>query len=204
MAKLPGTRTDAPTVVLHWIMVLSLIISLMTGLRIAIDDETAVLAPLVSAVLMQGSVTWLHVISATVLSLVAIAYIVFLWRAHLASRLTVGSGTINSRDSTTRWHAINRVLYWVAFALLIGAALTGCLMYFAPGVLPERTVATIHQFIAWAIIGYVVLHVVAQIALGGWRGLLKIVSPRAAYGGAALAAAVVSAVAVAAVALPTQ
>lgn len=145
-------------------MVLALTISLLTGLRIAVDDETAVLAPLVSSVLPQGSVTWLHVISATVLSLVAVAYIVFLWRAHLASRLAVSSGAIASRDSGTRWYAINRVLYWVVFALLIGAALTGCLMYFAPGVLPERAVAATHQFIAWAILGYVVVHVVAQIA----------------------------------------
>ncbi|MGH8772125.1 MAG: ethylbenzene dehydrogenase-related protein, partial [Burkholderiales bacterium] len=80
--------------------------------------------------------------------------------------------------------------------------ITGSLMYFASGMLPQRPVALAHQFIAWTVIAYVVLHVVAQIALGGIRGLLKIVSPRAAYGGAALFASAVSAVAVGAILYP--
>lgn len=151
---------------------------------------------------LQGGVVWLHVVSATVLSLVAIAYIVFLWRASLASRLSVNLRAIAARDRDTRWYAFNRVLYWAAFILLVAAAVSGSVMYFAPGALPERTLAAVHQFVAWAIIGYVALHVFAQIALGGWRGLLKIVNPRAAYGGAAFAAATASAVAVAAVFYP--
>lgn len=136
------------------------------------------------------------------LSLVAIAYIVFLWRASLATRLSVNLRAIAARDRDTRWYAFNRVLYWAAFILLVTAAVSGSVMYFAPGALPERTLAAVHQFVAWAIIAYVALHVFAQIGLGGWRGLLKIVSPRAAYGGAAFAAAAASAVAVAAVFYP--
>ncbi|MGI9046124.1 MAG: ethylbenzene dehydrogenase-related protein [Burkholderiales bacterium] len=200
MAQGIGTRTDAPTVVLHWIMVVALVVSLLTGLRIAADEEGAAWASFLDPVLLQGSVDWLHVFSASLLSIVAIAYIVFLWRAHLTSRLSLRSGKISTREG--RWRAINRALYWVAFALLIAAGVTGSLMYFFPGLLPERTIAAVHQYVAWAIIVYVVAHVVAQIAVGGLRGLLRIVSPRAAYGGAALAAIAASAVAVAAVLYP--
>jgi hypothetical protein len=42
--------------------------------------------------------------------------------------------------------------------------------------------------VAWLIIAYVVLHIVAQLGLGGFRQLLKILNPRAAYGMAAVTA----------------
>jgi hypothetical protein len=73
--------------------------------------------------------------------------------------------------------------------LILTAMLTGGVFYFLPGQLSERTVASIHRIAAWGVLGYVVLHVAAQLALGGVRQLLKILSPRVAYGGAAALAA---------------
>lgn len=61
-------------------------------------------------------------------------------------------------------------------------------MYFLPGLLPADPLATVHQWLSWGFVVYMGLHVMAQVIMGGVRQLLKIVTPRAAYGlGAAFA-----------------
>lgn len=189
-------RSDAPTVVMHWLLVLALAVSLTSGLRISADDTGARLSRWLEPVLMQGDVTRWHVTSAFTLAALALGYGLFLWRARLASRVKPSLSPMVMGSREARWYAINRALYWVAFGLILTAMVTGGVFYFFPGQLSERTVASIHRIAAWGILGYVVLHVVAQLALGGVRQLLKILSPRLAYGGAAMLAGGVSLAAV--------
>lgn len=197
-------RTDAPTIVLHWLLVLTLILSLGTGLRIAADAEDATLSRWLAPILIQGEISDLHVIAATFLTFIALTYAVYLRRTRLAARVSFSLNAIKTGTRLTRWYAVNKALYWVAFGLLLLAGITGALLYFAPGLLPARLVITAHLAAAWMLILYVVLHVAAQLALGGLRQLLKIFSPRLAYGAAAGVAAAFSLVAVAAVAYPTN
>jgi hypothetical protein len=182
-------RSDAPTVIMHWLLVLALAVSLTSGLRISADDTEAGVSRWLEPVLMQGDVTRWHVVSAFSLAALALGYWLFLWRARLASRVKPTLSLAGAASRETRWYTINRVLYWIAFGLILTAMVTGGVFYFLPGQLSERTVASIHRIAAWGVLGYVVLHVAAQLALGGVRQLLKILSPRVAYGGAGALAA---------------
>ena len=49
-------RTDAPTVVLHWLVALLLLVSLATGFRIAADAQDAVWSRAVATLAPQGEV----------------------------------------------------------------------------------------------------------------------------------------------------
>jgi Ethylbenzene dehydrogenase/Prokaryotic cytochrome b561 len=186
-----GKSTDLPTVVMHWGLVIALLVSVSTGWRISGMTDSSTLLRWLDMLLLQGNVLRWHFVSATVLTALVLAYAVFLWRMDLGARLSVRWSSFKSADHSTRWQAINRLIYWIAFALLAGAAVTGLLMYFAPGLLPTNPLVLVHQWLSWGFVAYMVLHVVAQVVLGGLRQLLKIMTPRAAYGlGAAIAVAV--------------
>ena len=181
-------RSDLPTVVLHWGLVIALLVSVSTGWRIASMTDSGPLLRWVDVLLLQGNVVRWHFISASVLTALVIAYVAFLWRMGLGGRLTLRLASLRSADRTTRWQAINRLVYWVSFVLLGGAAVTGVLLYFFPGVVPTEGLVTVHQFLSWCFVAYIALHVAAQVVLGGARHLLKIMSPRLAYGVGAVAA----------------
>jgi cytochrome b subunit of formate dehydrogenase len=197
-------RTDAPTMVLHWALVLTLLLSLASGLRIMADAQDTTISHAMRPILLQGAVVDWHVASAFCLTALVIAYVVFLWRARLGSRVAPDLGAVASPDRTARWTALNRVLYWVAFGLLLIGAVTGALLYFTPYLLPTQTVTALHGFAAWGLILYVPLHIAAQLALGGMRQLAKILTPRAAYGGAAALAAGTAVIMLASVVYPSS
>jgi Ethylbenzene dehydrogenase/Prokaryotic cytochrome b561 len=185
------SSTDWPTLLMHWCLVISLLVSISTGWRIAgMTDDSAVLKWL-DVLILQGNVVRWHFLSATVLTALVIAYVAFLWRTGLGARLKLRMASFKSPDRTTRWQAINRLIYWVAFALLAGAALTGSLMYFLPGLLPTEPLVRVHLWLSWGFVGYVGLHIVAQVAMGGLRQLLKIATPRMAYSIGGIAALLV-------------
>jgi len=196
----PRQRADLPTALLHWGLVLALLVSVSTGWRIASLGDGGTMARWVDALALQGNVPWLHFVSATALVALVAAYFIFLWRLGLLGRLSLRLASLRSPDRRTRWQALNRLVYWVALALLATSALTGSLMYFAPGVVPTEPLAALHEFISWAFVGYIVLHVLAQWGLGGLAQLTKLFTPRMAYGAGA-AIALGAGVAVAAVAV---
>ncbi len=53
-------KSDSPTVILHWGIVLTLVLSLATGLRIAADMPDASWAQSLSGILPQGDVIRWH------------------------------------------------------------------------------------------------------------------------------------------------
>jgi Ethylbenzene dehydrogenase/Prokaryotic cytochrome b561 len=193
MTALPTVRprADLPTMLMHWGLVLALLLSVSTGWRIASLTDGSGWLRWLDLLLLQGNVLRWHFMSAAVLTALVLAYAVFLWRMELGGRLTFRWASLRSADHATRWQAINKLIYWVAFALLGGAAVTGTLMYFAPGLLPANALIQVHEWLSWGFVAYMGLHVLAQLVLGGIRQLLKIVNPRVAYGlgaGMALAA----------------
>lgn len=200
-AKPNRPRSDAPTFVLHWLMVASLGMSLATGLRIAADKLDASITRALSAWLPQGAVGDWHIASAFAFLALMAAYAVFLWRARLAPRVAPRLTGLKSADQAVRWSAWNRLLYAFAFACLAVLAATGSLVYFAPGTLRSGLLFGLHQIAAWGVVAYLAAHVVVQLLQGGVTQILKIFSPRLAYSAAAALAAG-GAVAALAVALP--
>jgi Ethylbenzene dehydrogenase/Prokaryotic cytochrome b561 len=174
--------TDLPTVLMHWGLVVALLASVSTGWRIAGMTDASGIFKWIDVLLIQGNVLRWHFVSASVLTALVIAYIVFLWRMDLGARLSVRWASFKSADRTTRWQAVNRLIYWISFALLLGAAVTGVLVYFGTALLPTNALIRVHQWLSWGFVAYMGLHVVAQVVLGGFRQLLKIMTPRLAYG----------------------
>ncbi|WP_282607559.1 hypothetical protein [Pelagibius sp. Alg239-R121] len=54
-------KIDAPTFLLHWLLVLTLLVSLATGLRIAADTEQSSWAQAISGLLPQGEIIGWHI-----------------------------------------------------------------------------------------------------------------------------------------------
>ncbi|WP_282607558.1 ethylbenzene dehydrogenase-related protein [Pelagibius sp. Alg239-R121] len=119
------------------------------------------------------------------------SYILFLLQARLTQRVILSETWVHSLRQGNwrqRWSAINTALYWIAFASIFFAGLTGILLYLAPGLFPYQTVTSVHQGAAWTLLAYSFVHFVAQFLMGGLHQLLKIFSPRRAYGAAAVTA----------------
>lgn len=183
-------RSDLPTVILHWGVVMTLLLSLATGLRIAADMPGANWAQSVADVLPQGNVIAWHLWGAMALLGFSAAYVGFLWKAGLLTRIALNRAwwrmLRSPPEGQTRWKAVNILVYWLAFAALVMAGLTGLLLDLAPGVVPFALLATVHQALAWSIPAYIVVHVVALVFMGGVGHLLKILRPQRAFGPAAV------------------
>lgn len=181
-------RSDFATALLHWVIVALFVVNLATGLRIAGDSPAASWSRALSNILPQGDVYILHIWSAWALGAACVAYVVFLLVAQLGPRVVLDSSRIralSSHDRRTRWQAINVVVYWIAFLAVAAAVISGSLLYFNLAPVPQQTLVTVHRILAWSLVAYVLLHVAAQWAMAGWRGLLKILTPRIAYAAAA-------------------
>ena len=182
-------KSDFPTVILHWAIVIALTVSLFTGLRIAADSPESTLARTLASILPQGNVIYWHLLSALALLGLFVAYIVFIWRAGMASRIALNASLWEDikhpHDRRARWRAINILVYWLAFLALLIAVTTGLVMDILPGLMPYALAGTIHQYAAWALPIYMLAHIVALCVMGGIAYLLKIFRPRPAYGIAA-------------------
>ena len=183
----PRPRSDAPTAILHLALLVTLIVSLLTGFRVAADDLDATWTRALSGILMQGSVIYWHAAAAYGLLVISIAYVLFLARTHLGARVAVDAARIQAiaaAERQTRWQAINVLLYWIAFIAIGVAGATGTLMYLDSALFPDDLVRAIHRVAAWSIVAYALIHATAQLVMGGIRQLLKILSPRLSYAAA--------------------
>ena len=185
-------RGDAPTVALHWLVALLLLVSLATGFRVAADAlEAGWWRGVAARIAPQGAVLLWHIASACALLAAAAGYVTFLVRARQVGRVRLDArrrAYLRSPDARRRWKSVNVLIYWLAFGLVFAAGATGLLMYSDLVNRAEWRLSHLHRWIAWSLAGYVVLHVSAQLALDGWRALYAILVPRRSFGVAAAAA----------------
>ncbi len=197
-------RTDAFTVVLHWALVAAVIVSLLSGLRIAADYDGSVaggVASGVTALLLQGSVIEWHVWSGWILSFVAIAYAAYLWHSRQGDRIKLDRSVWRrfrqSRrrgDRAAAWSAANVVIYQLAFTLVGLMAVTGWMLYSGVTLgFSTYQVATVHGMAAFGFLLYIAVHVFAQIMTGDFWQIFR---PRLDYAAAAGVAVVLAGAAV--------
>ncbi|MEM6890296.1 MAG: ethylbenzene dehydrogenase-related protein [Pseudomonadota bacterium] len=189
-SKVP--KADYPTILLHWALLAALIVSFVTGMQIAADDPASTWAKSLRWILPQGNVIVWHLISALLFAAIVVAYTAFLWSAGMLRRISLNKKwwrmLISAKDSKTRWRSINTLIYWLGFAALIFAFITGLLMDLFVSEAYYAASASIHQFAAWTLPIYILLHVTALVIMSGWAFLLKLFRPRIAYSSAALVA----------------
>jgi hypothetical protein len=169
-------KTDYGTIILHWTLVASLAVALLSGLRIATETPDRTWINLLDGLLPRSTVWTAHMPAAVVLVTVALAYTIYMSLSGLARRVRLDRvrmlGLLGNRHA--RWGAINLVLYWAFFVTLLLQLTTGGLLYFG---YTQEILITLHWFGMWVILAYAVLHVLAHWKLGGKPQLLRIFRP---------------------------
>jgi cytochrome b subunit of formate dehydrogenase len=167
-------KTDLGTILLHWVLVVTLSYSILTGLRIAMDSPEHAWLVAFDGFLPLYNVWTLHIPAALVLIAVSVAYAAYVWRGGLMRRIRLDrirlSGLLNS-SRQVRWGSINIILYWVLFLTMIMEIATGTLLWLGYG---RGLWVDMHMVGTWIIIGYAGAHVLSHFALGGWNQLARV------------------------------
>lgn len=169
-------KTDYGTVIFHWAMAASLALAVATGFRIATETPGREWLNVFNFFLPKASVWTEHLQAALLLTGTSVAYVVYVWRARLWSRVRLDGvrlrGLFGRRFA--RWGTINIALYWAFFLAILTQLGTGTLMYLGRA---GSVMVRMHWFGMWFILSYVVLHIFSQWRFGGAAQLLRIFRP---------------------------
>jgi cytochrome b subunit of formate dehydrogenase len=175
--RVRARKTDFGTIMLHWILVVTLSASILTGLRIAMDSPDHAWLIALDGFLPLYTVWTLHIPAALILVAVSVAYAAYIWRGGLMRRIRLDrmrlSGLLN-RSRQVRWGSINIVLYWALFVTMIMEITTGTLLWLGYG---RALWVEMHMWGTWIIIGYAAAHILAHFALGGVNQLARVLRP---------------------------
>ncbi len=168
-------RSDVGTIVIHWAAVILVVVSLLTGLRIAADAHGAIIAPLFEFMLPNGEVWTFHVLSGVTLFSFALVYVVYLFRAALAKRNSLKriKPLTMKAPARYRWQALNVLLHWLAFTALVVLMGTGAALYVGYG----DALVVVHRMCALFLIAYIFIHTFAHFMYGGLWQLLRLFRP---------------------------
>ena len=172
----PVRKTDYGTVFFHWTLVVLLVISVGTGLRIAIDSASELHWLRQFDMILPQHIVWTaHIPIGTALFALALSYAIYVADAGLFRRINPSLGRIKGIFGSTkaRYGAINIILLWSLFLSLVTQLVTGTMLYIGYGGLAARA----HLFVTWVIIGYVPCHVTIHYLIGGRSQLLRIFNP---------------------------
>jgi hypothetical protein len=177
MHQLHRRRTDLGTVLLHWIGVAALTVSLLTGLRIAVDLPERSWLGLFRFIFPEGQIWDLHVWSGFALMGLGLSYGIYVAKAGLMQRVKLDRVRFSSlrHRGEPRWKAFNVFLYWLLFTGLSMQAATGLLLYMGWG----GFTAQLHYAGAIFVLTFPVLHVFGHLRAGGLAQLLRIFRPDA-------------------------
>jgi hypothetical protein len=169
-------KTDYGTIILHWLLVGSLAVAVVTGLRIATEAPDRTWINSIDGFLPRSTVWTGHIPAAVALVAIAVAYAIYMSLAGLVRRVRLDRvrlrGLFGRREA--RWGAINVILYWAFYATLTVQLATGGLLYFSYA---NSFLLQVHWYGTWVILGYAVLHVLSHSAMGGIQQLLRIFRP---------------------------
>ncbi len=169
-------KTDTGTIVLHWMLAITLMVLLATGLRIAADAAENNWLLAFDSVLPARMVWTAHIPAGIVLFALALAYAFYIGRAGLWRRIQPDRARLAGLFSFRRrgfLRALNVLLYWALFAILLMQLITGALLYFGYG----AEIVSLHLFATWIILAFIVVHIVIHFAIGGIGQVLRIVQP---------------------------
>jgi cytochrome b subunit of formate dehydrogenase len=168
-------RTDAGTLVLHWLTAIAFIVSLFTGIRIAADALIAPVSQWLTPILPQGEIWTWHFYSGLALFFAATAYVFYIVRSGLAQRNATKKtrALLMRAPKEMKWAAVNVILHWFIYALIVVMFATGVILYLGHG----SWWVYVHSASAFIGLGYIFVHVVAHYMFGGWLQLLRVFKP---------------------------
>jgi cytochrome b subunit of formate dehydrogenase len=168
-------RSDVGTLVLHWLTAIAMTVSLVTGIRIAADAMHAPFSKWMAAILPQGEIWTWHFVAGLTLLFSASAYAVYMWRAGLASRNDLNKTRVLTMHapSKLKWGAVNVVLHWFLYALVVFMAVTGIMLYLGRG----GWWVYVHSTAAFVALTYILVHTVTHYLYGGWWQIFRLFRP---------------------------
>lgn len=174
--RISNRKTDYGTIILHWMLVVSLVVAFLSGLRIATETPGHTWINFLDGVLPRFAVWTAHMPAAVVLVTVALAYAIYMPLSGLTRRVRLDRVRMLGLfgNHIARWGAINVLLYWGFITTLLSQLATGGLLYFG---YTEPILGALHWFGTWAILGYAALHVFGHWKFGGKPQLLRIFRP---------------------------
>jgi Ethylbenzene dehydrogenase/Prokaryotic cytochrome b561 len=167
--------TDSGTVVIHAIFVVSFVVLLLTGLRIASDDPAAAWLAVLDPILPVEHLWYRHLTAAVIFSAAFLGYVVYVVRARLAARVSLDAARLRAmlRPGKTRWAACNTAVYWLLMASLLVEGVTGFLLFLGTA----GPSLAIHLTTTWILLGLIVLHVMLHAMAGGVAQLTRVLRP---------------------------
>ncbi len=174
-ASAKSPRTDVGTILIHWTASIACIITLVTGLRLASDQEFSVVWRAIAPILPQGEIWSWHIVSGLALYFASTAYIVYMHRSGLKRRIALSKvqALTMPTPAKQKWGAVNVLLHWALYALLAVQTVTGLLLYLGYG----GWNVTIHSVTATFVLIYLLAHVIGHYGYGGWLQILRVFKP---------------------------
>ena len=168
-------RTDVGTIVLHWTTAVALIVSLLTGIRIAADDLVAPFSKWLSPILPQGEIWSWHFLAGLSLFFCGSAYAAYMLRGGLAQRNSLKklNALTLPAPAKMKWGAVNVALHWLLYALILLQTVTGIVAYLGYG----NWWIWVHSTAAFVGLGYIFVHVFAHYMHGGWWQIFQVFRP---------------------------
>ncbi len=169
-------RSDLGTILLHWTLVVAIVASLVTGLRLSADAEGSWFAKLFEPILPQGEIWTWHYLSAVFVLALIFAYATYMSAARLKRRISSKKIVVLSLPASNKLRiaAVNVIAYWILFAAVLVLSATGVLLYLGHGGLW----VTVHYVSALTVLTYIVAHVVLHYFYGGIAQLLRLFRPQ--------------------------
>jgi cytochrome b561 len=170
-------RSDIGTLIIHWLTALAFFVSIFTGVRIAADDPGAVVSKFLSPILPQGEVWTWHFYAGLTLFFGASAYILYMARSGLAPRIALKKvrAFVIPRAGKLRYDALNVVLHWLVYVVVVVLTVTGIFLYLGHG----GWLLTVHLAAAFTGIAYTLGHLLSHYLYGGLQQWLRLFRPSA-------------------------
>jgi hypothetical protein len=168
-------NTDTGTVFLHLILLVSFVVLVATGLRIASDNPEQAWLSILDPVLPVEHLWSRHLVAGIAMASALVGYAVYVARARLSARvrLDVTRARAIWRGGETGWSALNVAVVWLVLAGLIAEIATGAAIFWGAG----QTAVALHLWVTWMCLACVAAHVALHVAHGGVRYALKIFRP---------------------------
>jgi hypothetical protein len=169
-------RTDIGTILFHWLVVVTLVTSIATGLRIAADEPEHAWLLVFDRLLPKDTVWTGHLPAALILCALAVAYVAYLVSARLFRRVQLDhvrvAGLLGRGQA--RWSAVNILLCWIFFIAMVVEIVTGVQLYMGRA---SAAVVRIHLLGTWIILAFAPAHIATHWAIGGLAQLMRIFRP---------------------------
>lgn len=169
-------RTDAGTVLLHWVAIGAVVVLLLTGLRFTSDDVHHMWMHDLDGYLPSDNLWFRHMVAGFAFTVTAAGYGVYMTKGRLLDRIRLNAARLQGLfgNAKARWSCINVLLYWSFMVAAVGACVTGWLAYYGVA----EPVLRIHLLCTWVIISFPAMHIVALIRVGGVPQVARIFRPK--------------------------